>query len=167
MRESGLLSTPTKASPVTVYCTKDSHVPVKRSFPSTLEEPGSLANEAVVNGYFGFFKSVMVRKGQRYPPMVHVVLPSLKDSLNNRQQLSYNRQLIESNRRLFEKGREIECKRNRAVETSIWSIHCDTTRFADYKAADLQAFDKTGQRSITRASAPTCRFRPMPRAQDR
>ena len=91
MRESGLLSTPTKASPVTVYCTKDSHVPVKRSFPSTLEEPGSLANEAVVNGYFGFFKSVMVGKGQRYLPMVHVVLPSLKDSLNNRQQLSYNR----------------------------------------------------------------------------
>ena len=74
MRESGLLSTPIKASPVTVYCTKDGHVPVKRSFTSTLEEPSSLANEAVVNGSFGFFKSVMVGKGRRYPPMVHVVL---------------------------------------------------------------------------------------------
>ena len=146
MRGSGLLSVPIKASPVTVYCTKDGHVPVKRSFTSTLEEPGSLATEAVVNGVFGFFKSVMIGKGQRYPPMVHVILPSMKDSLNNRQQLSYNRQLIESNWRLFEKGREIECKRKRAVETSIWSIHCDTARFADYKAADLQAFDKTGQR---------------------
>ena len=94
MPKSGLFSTPIKASPVTVYCTKDGHVPVKRSFTSTLEEPGSLANEAVVDG---FFKSVMVGKGQRYPPMVHVVLPSLKDSLKTRQQLSYNRQLIESN----------------------------------------------------------------------
>ena len=97
MRESGLLSTPIKASPVPVYCTKNGHLPVERSFTTTLEEPGSLANEAVVNGSFRFFKSVMVGKGQRYPPMVHVVLPSLKDSLNNRQQLSYNRQLIESN----------------------------------------------------------------------
>ena len=167
MRGCGLLSVPIKASPVTVYCTKDGHVPVKRLFTSALEEPGSFATEAVVNDFFGFFKSVMVGKGQRYLPMVHVILPSLKDSLNNRQQLSYNRQLIESNWRLFEKIREIECKRKRAVENSIWSIHCDTTRFADYKAADLQAFDKTGQRSITRASAPTCRFRPMPRAQDR
>ena len=74
MRESGLLSTPIKASPVTEYCTKNGQVPVKRSFTSTLEEPGSLANEAVVNGSFGFFKSVMVGKGRRYPPMVHVVL---------------------------------------------------------------------------------------------
>ena len=84
MRGSGLLSAPIKAPPVTVYCTKDGHVPVKRSFTSTLEEPGSLANEDVVNGFFGIFKSVMVGKGQRYPPMGHVVLPSLKDSLNNR-----------------------------------------------------------------------------------
>ena len=36
----------------------------------------------------------MVGNGQRYPPMVHVVL---ENSLTNRQQLSYNRQLIESN----------------------------------------------------------------------
>ena len=78
--------------------------------------------------------------------MVHVVLPSLQDSVRNRQQLSYNRELIVSNWRLFEKGREIECKRKGTVETPIWSIHCDTACFADYKAADLQTFDRLGPR---------------------
>ena len=102
MRGCGLFSVPIKASPVTVYCTKDGDVPVKRLFTSALEEPGNVATEAVVNG---FFRSVMVGKGQRHLPMVHVILPYLKDSLNNRQQLSYNCHLIESNWRLFEKSR--------------------------------------------------------------
>ena len=88
----------------------------------------------------------MIGKEQRYPPMVHVILPSLKDGLNKRQKLSYNRQLIEINWRVFENGREIGCKRKHTVETSIWSIHRDTARFADYKAADLRAVAKTGQR---------------------
>ena len=146
MRGCGLFSVPIKALPVTVYCTKDGDVPVKRLFTSALEEPGNVATKAVVNGFFGFFKSVMFGKGQRYLPMVHVILPSLKDSLNKRPKLSYNRQLIEINWRIFEKGSEIGCKRRHTVETSIWSIHRDTARFADYKAADLRAVAKTGQR---------------------
>jgi len=44
-----------------------------------LEEPSGLATEAIVGGFFGFFKSVMIGKGQRYPPMLHMILPTLRD----------------------------------------------------------------------------------------
>lgn len=147
LRGSGIISVPIKASPVTVYCTKDGHAPARRTLTSTLEEPGGLATEAIVGGFFGFFKSVMVGKGQRYPPMLHLVLPALRDDAARQRTDAYNRQLIEANWRLLKTGRDIECKRgNGAVETSVWSIHCDTARFADYKAEDLKAFDNLTQR---------------------
>ena len=147
MHRSGLLSVPIKASPVTVYCTKGGHSPAKRTLANTLEEPGGLATEAIVGGFFGLFKSVMIGKGQRYPPMLHMILPTLRDDKVQRQQIAYNRELIEANRRLLKTGRDIECnRRGSAVETSIWSIHCDTARFADYKAEDLRAFNTLTQR---------------------
>ena len=71
MHRSGLLSAPIKASPVSVYCAKGGHVPAKRTLASTLEKPDSLAKEAIVVGFLGFFKSVMIGKVQRYPPMLH------------------------------------------------------------------------------------------------
>lgn len=74
-----VLSVPIKASPVTVYCTKGGHAPAKRTLANTLEEPSDLATEAIVVGFFGFFKSVMIGKGQRYPPMLHMILPTLRD----------------------------------------------------------------------------------------
>jgi len=147
MHGSGLLSVPIKASPVTVYCTKGGHAPAKRTLASTLEEPGGLATEAIVSGFFGFFKSVMIGKGQRYPPMLHMILPTLRDDKVQRQQIAYNRELIEANWRLLKTGRDIEWnRRGSAVETSIWLIHCDTARFADYKAEDLRAFGTLTQR---------------------
>ena len=69
----GLLSAPIKASPVSVYCTKGGHVPAKRTLASTLEEPDGLATEAIVGGFIGFFKSVMIGKAQRYPPMLNMI----------------------------------------------------------------------------------------------
>lgn len=147
MHRSGLLSVPIKASPVTVYCTKGGHSPAKRTLANTLEEPGGLATEAIVGGFFGLFKSVMTGKGQRYPPMLHMILPTLRDDKVQQQQIAYNRELIEANWRLLKTGRDIECnRRGSAVETSIWSIHCETARFANYKAEDLRAFDTLTQR---------------------
>jgi len=73
MHRLGLLSAPIKASPVIVYCTKGGHAPAKRTLASTLEEPGGLATEAIVGGFLGFFKSVMIGKAQRYPPMLHMI----------------------------------------------------------------------------------------------
>ena len=147
MHRSGLLSVPIKASPVTVYCTKGGHAPAKRTLANTLEEPGGLATEAIVGGFFGLFKSVMTGKGQRYPPMLHMILPTLRDDKVQRQQIAYNRELIEANLRLLKTGRDIECnRRGSAVETPIWSIHCETARFANYKAEDLRAFDTLTQR---------------------
>lgn len=68
-----LLSTPIKASPVTVYCTKGGHVPANPSLASTLEKPDGLPTEAIVGGFLGFFKSVMIGKAQLYPPMFHMI----------------------------------------------------------------------------------------------
>ena len=120
MQGSGLLSVPIKASPVTIYCSKRGFDPVKRKLSSTLEEPGGLASEALTGGLFGFFKSVMIGKGQRYPPMVHVVLPHSRSNTKSEETLAYNRQLIKSNWKLLKRGREIECKRKSGtVETSI------------------------------------------------
>ena len=147
MHRSGLLSVPIKASPVTVYCTKGGHSPAKRTLANTLEEPGGLATEAIVGGFFGLFKSVMTGKGQRYPPMLHMILPTLRGDKVQPQQIAYNRELIEANWRLLKTGPDIECnRRGSAVETSIWSIHCETARFANYKAEDLRAFDTLTQR---------------------
>lgn len=147
MQGSGLLSVPIKASPVTIHCAHDGHKPAQRELTSTLEEPGGLATQAITGGLFGFFKSVMIGQGQRYPPMVHVILPSIVYDDERSQKTAYNRQLIESNWNLLKTGRDIECKRRKGgVETSIWSIHCDTARFTDYKAADLKAFDALSRR---------------------
>ena len=107
----GLLSAPIKASPVTIYCSKRGFDPVKCELSSTLEQPG---------GLFGFFKSVMIPKRQRYPPMVHVILPYSRSNTKSEETLAYNRQLIKSNWKLLKRGREIECKRKSGtVETSI------------------------------------------------
>ena len=142
MQGSGMLSVPIKASPVTVYCSRTGHLPATRTLSSTLEEPGGLATEAITGGLFGFFKSVMIGQGQRYPPMVHIILPPIRETAEKRNDAAYNQQLIEANWRLLKTGRDIECRRkNGAVETSIWSIHCDTDRFTDYKTQDLKAFD--------------------------
>ena len=86
------------ASPVTIYCSKRGFDPVKCELSSTLEQPG---------GLFGFFKSVMIGKGQRYPPMVHVVLPHSRSNTKSEETLTYNRQLIKSNWKLLKRGREI------------------------------------------------------------
>jgi len=147
MQGSGLLSVPIKASPVTIHCSKRGHHPVKREVSSTLEEPGGLASEALTGGLFGFFKSVMIGKGQRYPPMVHMVLPHSRSNTASDETLAYNRQLIQANWKLLKRGREIECKgKNGTVETSIWSIHCDTARFKDYESDDLKAFDSASRK---------------------
>lgn len=147
MKGSGLLSVPIKASPVTVYCTQDGYLPAKRAITSTLEEPGGLATQALTGGVFGFFKSVMIGQGQRYPPMVHMILPPLRNGAKEQQNLSYNRQLIVSNWQLLQKGRDIECSRGKSrVEASNWSVHCDTARFSDYQAEDLKAFDAVTRR---------------------
>ena len=147
MQGSGLLSVPIKASPVTIYCAHDDHKSAQRELASTLEEPGGLATEAITGGLFGFFKSVMIGQGQRYPPMVHVILPPITYGAEKDRKAAYNRQLIESNWKLLKTGRDIECKnRKGGVETSICLIHCDTARFTDYKAADLKAYEALTQR---------------------
>ena len=69
----GLLSAPIKASPVSVYCTKGGHAPAKRTLASPLAESDGLATEAIVGGFLGFFKSVMIGKAQRYPPMLNMI----------------------------------------------------------------------------------------------
>jgi hypothetical protein len=42
-----------------------------QGFAHTLEEPGDLATEAIVNKFLGFFKSIMIGKAQRYPTLAH------------------------------------------------------------------------------------------------
>lgn len=142
MRGSGMVSVPIKASPVAIHCARSGYRPATRALVSTLEEPGGLASGAILGGMFGLVKSVMIGQGQRFPPMVHIVLPPLRDGPDTTQSLAESRQLIESNWGLFTTGREIECSgRNGAVSTNLWSVHCDTDRFRDYLADDLKAFD--------------------------
>ena len=88
MHGSGLLSVLIKASPVTVYCAKDGYALAKRTLAITLEVPGGLATEAIVSGFFSFFKSVMIGKGQRYPLMLHMILPTLQDDKIQQQQIA-------------------------------------------------------------------------------
>ena len=142
MRGSGLITVPVKASPVEIYCSRTGYRPAKRTIGSTLEEPGGFASEAIVGGVFGFLKSVMIGQGQRFPPMVHIVLRPIREAPETGKTVAESRQLIESNWGLFTTGREIECNgRNGAVSTNLWSVHCDTARFRDYLADDLKAFD--------------------------
>jgi hypothetical protein len=47
----------------------------------------------------------------------------------------------------FKTGRDIKCNQHgSAAETSIWSIHWYTARFADDNAEDLKAFNTLAQR---------------------
>ena len=55
IQESGFLSVPIKASPVTIYCSKRGFNRVISELSSTLKEPGGLASEALTGGLFGFF----------------------------------------------------------------------------------------------------------------
>lgn len=147
LRGSGLIAIPVKASPVEIHCRRSGYRPATRTLVSTFEEPGGLASEAISGGLFGFFKSVMIGQGQRFPPMVHIVLPPIRVAPETARTLADSRQLIESNWSLFTTGREIECNgRNGAVSTNLWSVHCDTGRFRDYLAEDLKAFDSLAKR---------------------